>query len=339
MSLGLNASPRGVKQRQTAAIVSLMKERLTAMGIVEGNVEFEDDEYMMNTGSTTVSDKVGSIPLSPRQRWRQELRNRIAAKKDKGSEDVVSDTETESDGGQDGDENIDKFSPPPPPDYDFIGVNTKKELEKFSFPSDNTLLVALNEEKRENLPEIHLVDSFVDNGNISAIRVKTNECRKIMSELTSMTEKAMKAFADLNQLRASMSLPLPPPPTTNETADAPAEALDVNHLFSDFRTSVTSLMSFASMLEKDAVNSSNVNPQTLERLSAGKSSSVAEYSGSFQHSSTIDKGDAADDRTLSLLENYSDRLAEMVSAKVMKKLESSNSILSQSLSMTNSSNM
>ena len=278
-----------------------------------------------------------SASLSPKQKWRQELRKRIAAKKDK-SDDHLSDTQTESEDERDGDdEESNNLFPPPPPSasYDGLGDKTKSELiDNFSFPSDNTLLAALNDNSDQDLPEIRLVESFADNGNFVAIRDKTTECRKIMSELTSLTEKAMKAFSDLNHLRTSVSLPLPVSEPSIDVGEN-----DVGHLFSDFRTSISSLVSFASMIEKDRIMTSSlaessVAAETRNGHSVGQSLLTGK---DISESSVMDRGATeVSDITLAFFENYSDRLAEMVSAKVMKKLEASNSILSQSLNLTSS---
>jgi hypothetical protein len=161
-------------------------------------------------------------------------------------------------------------------------------IRNCAFPSDMTLIAALKDDGGD-LPEIQLVDSFTGDSPLKAVREKTDECRKIVSELNSITLKAMKAFEDLNRLRSSLSLSQPP---THNSISLFQDENEVSHLFSDFRSSLSSLTSFAAIIEKSSADTSApliaVGPSRTTDDTTSNNSSVAFSSVAFQ--SSIDRG-------------------------------------------------
>ena len=143
-----------------------------------------------------------------------------------------------------------------------------------NMPSENTLRTALADDANESvlsLPVRQLVESFVDDGTYAAVRSKEGECRQIMADLATMTQRAVAAFSDLNSLRASISLP-PAPPAAGAAFVPQIPHVPVDDaLLCDFRASVNSLSSLLSIAGsgRESLDTSKVENKIGFRDSSG----------------------------------------------------------------------
>ena len=100
--------------------------------------------------------------------------------------------------------------------------STGRTVANLNIPSDTILAAGLADGEVEvedtskqpqqhvkvvdkELPERMMTKSISSDGGMLAMKKKTEECRRIMSELSTMTSKAARAFSDLNNLRSSVS--------------------------------------------------------------------------------------------------------------------------------------
>merc|ERR1711991_620393 len=317
-----------MKQVKVAAKLEQMREKLAAMGILAGDRGPTPDMEYHDTDNET------------------EIENH---KRDQSynSANDGNDTEDEEDPKE-------KENTNTPDDLKYLGTlsafpsdgtilaalkaeDTEETVTNLNIPSDTILAAGLADEGAENttsithevnineetqdkeeLPERRMTESISSDGGTLAMRKKTEECRRIMSELSVMTSRAAKAFSDLNDLRTSVSQsismkesasPLRPGVDKSVVFDNP----EVDSLFSDFRSSISTLVNLASMIDKDSSicmdTSVNETSEMDKSLVAGASVNTTSTTASGNHESSASATmtgtpQPPDAETMKMLESY-----------------------------------